>query len=102
MFVMHRRRAVQERTVNKWPGNNIPIFRKNEKALKELPAGFGRQGIRKHILDTLTERRRIHKGHDFEKVLTKCHVFMTEVQINISTMEFYDNVFWIVPTYSFF
>ena len=80
---MHRRRTVQECTVNKWPGNNIPTFRKNEKALKELeifvdelaetctysPAGFGRQGIRKHVLDTLTERRRrIHQGHDYEKV----------------------------------
>ena len=70
VFVMHRRRAVQERTVNKWPGNNNSIFLKNEKVLKELetfvdelaesctysPAGFGKQGIRKHILDTLTER----------------------------------------------
>ena len=82
-FVMYRRRNVQERAVRRWPGNAIPIFRKNVKALKELnelvdelaetctyvPAGFDKRGIRQHILDTLNERRRrIHKGHDYEKV----------------------------------
>ena len=64
-------------------GNDIPIFRKNIKALKELNqlvddlaetctyalAGFNKEGIRQHILDTLNEqRRRIHKGHDYEQV----------------------------------
>lgn len=67
----------------KWPGNNIPVFRKNVEALKELndlveelaatctyePCGFTKEGIRKHILDTLNERRRrIKKGHDYTKV----------------------------------
>lgn len=80
---MRRRRTVQEKAVQKWPGNNIPVFRKNATALKELqdlvdelassctyaPAGFNKQGIRQHILDTLNERRRrIHNGHDYEKV----------------------------------
>lgn len=33
------------------------------------PAGFNKGGIRQHILDTLNERRRrIHNGHDYEKV----------------------------------
>ena len=80
---MYRRQNVQERAVQKWPGNDIPIFRKNIKAMKELnelveeltetctyaPAGFNKAGIRQHILDTLNERRsRIHKGHDYDKV----------------------------------
>lgn len=37
------------------------------------PAGFGKPGIRQHILDTLNERRRrVHKGHDFNKVFAEC------------------------------
>lgn len=80
---MHRRRTGQEKAVQKWLGNNISVFRKNATALKELqdlvhelassctyaPAGSNKQGIRQHILDTLNERRRrIHNGHDYEKV----------------------------------
>ena len=80
---MYRRRGVQERAVQKWLGNAIPIFRKNITALKELnelvdelaetctfaPTGFDKSGIRQHILDSLNERRRrIHNGHDYEKV----------------------------------
>ena len=83
ILAMYRRRSVQERAVQKWPGNAILIFRKNITALKELnelvdelaqtctyvPAGFDKSGIRQHILDTLNERRRrIHNGHDYEKV----------------------------------
>ena len=70
---------MQERAVRKWPGNAIPIFRKNLTALRELnelvdelaeTCTFDKGGIRKHILDTLNERRRrIHKGHDYEKVI---------------------------------
>ena len=60
---------------------------KNQTALKKLdilvdelaekcsyaPAGFGKPGIRQHSLDTLNElRRRVHKGHDFNKVLAEC------------------------------
>ena len=33
---MHRRRPVQEKVVQKWLGNNIPVFRKNVTALKNL------------------------------------------------------------------
>ena len=33
---MHRRRPVQEKLVQKWLENNIPIFRKNVTALKKL------------------------------------------------------------------
>ena len=64
---MHRRRPVQEKPVQKWLGNNIPIFRKNVTALKNLeelveelaasctyePAGSNNQGIRQNILNTL-------------------------------------------------
>lgn len=61
---MHRRRPVQEKPVQKWLGNNIPIFRKNVTGLKKLeesveelaasctyePAGSNKQGIRqKHF-----------------------------------------------------
>ena len=64
---MHRKRPVQEKPVQKWLGNNIPIFRKNVIALKKLeelveelaasctyePAGSNKQGIRQNILNTL-------------------------------------------------
>ena len=64
---MHRRRPVQEKHVQKWLGNNIPIFRENVTALKKLeelveelaascsyePAGSNKQGIRQNILNTL-------------------------------------------------
>ena len=75
-FVMYRRRNVQERAVRRWPGNAIPVSRKNVKALKELnelvdesaetctyaPAGFDKSGIRQHILDTLNDQRRYTQG----------------------------------------
>ena len=36
---------------------------------------FGADGIKKHILDTLNERRRcIRKGHDYENVRIKAFV----------------------------
>ncbi|KAL9976711.1 hypothetical protein ACROYT_G014038 [Oculina patagonica] len=37
-LVQSRRCTVQEHAVQKWPGNDIPIFRKNQTALKELNA----------------------------------------------------------------
>lgn len=64
----------------KWPGNNIPVFRTDIKAKKELdelvealandclyePAGFDKQCIKQHILDVLNERRWKHRnGHDY-------------------------------------
>ena len=87
LFLIHRKRTVQTQAALKWPGNDIPIFRKNQTALMQLnalvdeladqssyaPAGFGKAGIRQHILDTLNERRRrVHKAHNFDKVLAEC------------------------------
>lgn len=79
-----RRNAVAKATDERWPGNDLPTFKKcdkkNLKDLEELvetlvadysysPAGFGRKGIRSHILDHLNERRReIRNGHDFTQV----------------------------------
>lgn len=89
LFFIKRRHTVQEHAVQKWPGNDIPIFRKNQTALKELnalvdelsetcsyaPAGLGKIGIRQYILDTLNERRRrVHSGHDFDMVPTELHL----------------------------
>lgn len=89
---------MQERAVLKWPGNDIPVFRKNVKALRDLqnlvdelaetctyaPAGFNKQGIRQHILDTLNERRRrIHKGHDYEKVEVLPKLFVSFIYASI-------------------
>lgn len=64
-----------------WPGNKIPIFRNNKENLKKLDClvaklvpeckldYFGESAIRKHIIDTLTERRRnVKKGYDYENV----------------------------------
>ena len=69
-----------------WPGNNIPTFKNNEVMLKQLDKlvksllpdcempFFGEQAIRRHILDSLTERRRqIKKGHNYENVSTLLH-----------------------------
>ena len=76
-----RRRKVASAAKNMWPGNNIPTFKNDEARLKELDKlvksllpecempCFSEQGIRRHILDCLTERRRqIKKGHDYENV----------------------------------
>ena len=65
----------------KWPGNDTPIFRNHPSNLNELnnlatkltpkyslPC-FNPKQIRKHILDTLTERRRnMKRGHDYNCV----------------------------------
>ena len=78
----HRRKAVTDATTSKWPGNNIPVFKKDNEAKKELealveklspdctfePAGFNVESIKQHILDVLNERRRRHRsGHDYNK-----------------------------------
>ena len=69
--------------VRRWPGNDIPVFRNNITALKELEtvveglveecqfpqAGFDKKAIRQHALDIMTERRRsVKKGHDYTQV----------------------------------
>ena len=64
-----------------WPGNDIPIFRGDDTNLKKLSdlvdelAGtcgtphFEKPAIRRHILDSLAERRRmVKKGYDYLQV----------------------------------
>lgn len=64
-----------------WPGNDIPIFRGNATNLKKLTdlvteltrtcetPYFGEAAIRRHILDSLAERRRmVKKGYDYLQV----------------------------------
>jgi len=80
-----RRKAVSEPALAKWPGNKLPIFKKDLEAKKELeelveeitnkcsyePAGIDKESIRQHILDVLNERRRRHRnGHDYTQVST--------------------------------
>ncbi|XP_068679976.1 uncharacterized protein [Montipora foliosa] len=78
-----KRKAVTDATTSKWPGNNIPVFKKDNEAKKELealveklspdctfePAGFNVESIKQHILDVSNERRRRHRsGHDYNKM----------------------------------
>lgn len=76
-----RRNRVAEAARRKWPGNNLPTFKNNKEMLKSLNElveqlipecqmdNFGKDAIRKHILDTLNERRRqVRKGYDYENV----------------------------------
>ena len=62
-----------------WPGNDVPIFRGNASNLTKLDdlvselkdtcetPYFGEAAIRRHILDSLAERRRmIKKGYKAE------------------------------------
>ena len=64
-----------------WPGNDIPIFRGNVANLKKLTdvvteltrtcetPYFGEAAIRRHILDSLAEpRRMVEKGYDYLQV----------------------------------
>ncbi|XP_074632467.1 uncharacterized protein LOC141890822 [Acropora palmata] len=77
-----KRKAVTDAATSKWPGNNIPVFNKDNEAKKELealveklspdctfePAGFNVESIKQHILDVLNKRRRRHRsGHDYNK-----------------------------------
>jgi len=78
-----RRKAVTNAALEKWPGNNLPVFKNDPAATKKLETlvstleetcsfetvGFNKEGIHQHILDVLNERRRrICKGHDYTKV----------------------------------
>ena len=84
LILLHpvRRKAVTDAATSKWPGNNIPVFKKDNEAKRELealveklspdctfePAGFNDESIKQHILDVLNERRRGHRnGHDYTK-----------------------------------
>lgn len=77
-----RRKAIRTAAINRWPGNDIPNFKKNKVAVDELndlvndleedcsfpPLNFGKEGIKQHILDVLNERRHKRKGHDYSQV----------------------------------
>ena len=80
---------MSEAAIAKWPGNKLPIFKKDLEAKKELeelveeiteecsyePVGFDQQSIRQHIhvLDVINERRRRHRnGHDYTQVSIGC------------------------------
>ena len=68
-FFFSEKKAVHAATLKKWPANDIPIFRQNVQALKELnklveeleencsftQLGFDAQAIHQHILDILNE-----------------------------------------------
>ncbi|KAJ7369537.1 hypothetical protein OS493_038243 [Desmophyllum pertusum] len=75
-----KRKAIRAATIKRWPGNDIPNFKKNKVACDELnqlveelsedccfePLKFGRDGIRQHVLDVLNERRRHRRnGYDY-------------------------------------
>lgn len=82
-FFLNRKKAVRAAVIKKWPGNDLPNFKKNPSQLKVLyelveeleedctymTVGFNKEAIRKHILDILNERRRhVRNGHDYTKV----------------------------------
>ena len=82
-FYFPRRKAVSKAATNKWPGNIIPVFKKDDKARIELdnlvaslavectfePAGFNAQSTKQHILHMLNERRRRDRNcHDYTQV----------------------------------
>ncbi|XP_078357414.1 uncharacterized protein LOC144642324 [Oculina patagonica] len=73
-----KRKAIRTATINRWPGNDIPNFKKDKVAADELNKladdlkedclfpnlQFGKEGIKQHIFDVLNERtRHKRKGH---------------------------------------
>ena len=98
-FFLNRKKAVRAAVVAKWPGNDLPNFKRDPAQLKVLgqpveeleedctyiTVGFDKQAIRQHILDILNERRRhVRNGHDYTKVrvwpcvsfISFCFVFL--------------------------
>lgn len=84
-FPSLRRNRVAKAARLAWPGNDIPIFRGNKDNLKKLDnlvpelnptcssKHFQETAIRRHILDTLSERRRqIKRGYDYENAHVRC------------------------------
>lgn len=80
---------MSEAAIAKWPGNEMPNFKKDSAAKEELdklvaeiaptcsyePAGFETESIRQHILDVINERRRRHRnGHDYTQVIVEFSV----------------------------
>ena len=75
-----KRKNITPAAVDEWPGNNVPTFKNNSQAsskldrlvqrlLPESLPEFNESTIRKHILDSLNERRRnIKKGYNYENV----------------------------------
>ena len=83
MFFPNRKKAVRAAVIKKWPGNDLPNFKKHPSQLQALnqlveeleddctylTVGFNKEVLRQHILDILNERRRhVRKGHDYTKV----------------------------------
>ena len=81
--IFYRLKKIREFTAEKWPGNNIPTFRKKSTASDELEeltdaltvtcayseVGLNRKAIRQHIIDVCNERRKnIREGRDYTKV----------------------------------
>jgi len=109
---------VRTGAIQKFPGNDLPNFKNNKQAKAELeelatsligdcsyePAGFGREGIKQHILDVLNERRRNHRnGRDYEQVILNgttlpqkdycnvskyCHAYCPKRHVTSLTLEF--------------
>ena len=82
-FFPNRKKAVRAAVISKWPGNELPNFKKQpaqQQVLQDLveeleeecsysKVGFDKRAIRQHILDILNERRRhVRNGHDYTKV----------------------------------
>lgn len=76
-----RKKAVRAAAIKKWPGNTIPIFRKNKQETEQLdalvdelddcifePVGFDKAAIRQHIIDIMNERRSVRNGYDYTSV----------------------------------
>lgn len=81
MYYCNRRKKIRNAATEAWPGNSIPLFNKGSNASKILDSlvdklctancseYFNKESIRKHVIDTLAERRRqIKKGHNYDKV----------------------------------
>lgn len=79
---------MSEAAIAKWPGNEMPNFKKDSAAKEELdklvaeiaptcsyePAGFEKESIRQHILDVINERRRHRNGYDYTQVIVEFSV----------------------------
>lgn len=89
---------MSEAAIAKWPGNEMPNFKKDSAAKEELdklvaeiapacsyePAGFEKESIRQHILDVINERRRRHRnGHDYTQVIVEFSVIFVITGISL-------------------
>lgn len=89
---------MSEAAIAKWPGNEMPNFKKDSAAKEELdklvaeiapacsyePAGFEKESIRQHILDVINERRRRHRNdHDYTQVIVEFSVIFVITGISL-------------------